>query len=481
MIRFLSKYKYWIFIAAIFLFLRLPSLFEPYWYGDEGIYLTLGQGIRKGLVLYNQIHDNKPPSLYYLAALGKTVFGFRLLLLLVMVPTVYFFYRLSLFFLKSSLAKLSTLIFVILTSIPFIEGNIANAEIFMLLPTIVGFYFFITAKKNIHYLLSGIFLGIAFTIKIPVFIEAAFLICWIFIKDFSSITKKFWQIFYRAFLLGIGFLIPTLIFLLYFYQLKAFLPFLNSALLQNFSYLSSWATGTQTASASSGGLINRLIILLFFWLIIFIAHQKKFISSLLSFLLFWLSATIFGALLSTRPYPHYLIQLLPPVCLLFGWIFLKKPIKDIFLILLSFSFIIFIIIKYNFYFYPNISYYQNFYSLKKSTDFYQYFGSRVNTNHQIAEFVKSNTSSSDSIFVWGDEPYVYALSNRLPPGRYTVAYHIVDFDGYQETIDDFKINLPKFVIYYPMNQRSFPQLDSLLDRYYFLDRIFDSILIFQKR
>ena len=78
MISFLSKNKFWVFLFLIFLFLRLPSLFEPYWYGDEGIYLTLGQGVRKGLVLYQQIHDNKPPTLYYLAALGQTVFGFRL-------------------------------------------------------------------------------------------------------------------------------------------------------------------------------------------------------------------------------------------------------------------------------------------------------------------------------------------------------------------------------------------------------------------
>ena len=116
MIRFLSKYKYWIFIAAIFLFLRLPSLFEPYWYGDEGIYLVLGQGIRKGLTLYTQIHDNKPPTLYYLAAIGQTVFGFRLLLSLFMIPTIYYFYRLSLNFFSQKISQFITFVFLIITS-----------------------------------------------------------------------------------------------------------------------------------------------------------------------------------------------------------------------------------------------------------------------------------------------------------------------------------------------------------------------------
>ena len=74
------------------------------------------------------------------------------------------------------------------------------------------------------------------------------------------------------------------------------------------------------------------------------------------------------------------------------------------------------------------------------------------------------------------------MSNRLPIGRYTVAYHIVDLNGYSETIDAFKANLPKFVIYYPMANRPFPELDYLLQNYYSLNQIFDSsILFFQKR
>jgi hypothetical protein len=44
----LKKYKQLFFnnwpslLALLVLFLRLPALFEPFTYGDEGIYLTLG-------------------------------------------------------------------------------------------------------------------------------------------------------------------------------------------------------------------------------------------------------------------------------------------------------------------------------------------------------------------------------------------------------------------------------------------------------
>ena len=39
-------------------------IFEPYYYGDEMIYLALGEGIRQGIPLYLGLHDNKPHPLF---------------------------------------------------------------------------------------------------------------------------------------------------------------------------------------------------------------------------------------------------------------------------------------------------------------------------------------------------------------------------------------------------------------------------------
>lgn len=481
MSKLIIKYKYWFILGFVFIILRLPSLFEPYWYGDEGIYLVLGQAIRKGLTLYSQIHDNKPPTLYYLAAIARTVFGFRLLLAVFMVPTIYYFYRLSLHFFNQKISQIITFFFLILTSVPFLEGNIANAEVFMLLPTIAGFLLFLTAKKNISYFWSGILLGLAFTIKVPVFIEFGILCLWLIISNLNILKNKFWSIFFKLVILGIGFILPIIIFGIYFASKGAFLLFLNSALLQNFSYLSSWATGTQTASASSGGLFNRLIILLIFWAIIFFFKIKKYLDSKISFILFWFGAAIFGALLSTRPYPHYLIQLLPPGCLLLPFIFDFKNIKKVFFSISCFILLFLVIKKYQFYSYPTISYYKNFYFSGSISKFHQYFGSDIETTYKISQYIDKNSSASDRIFVWGDLPYIYALSNRLPPGRYTVAYHIVDFNGYIETMSDIKIHLPKVIIYSSMSNRPFTQLDDFINHYYYLDTTIGSNLVFKLR
>jgi len=56
-------------IAFVFALLRLPSVIEPYWYGDEGKYEVIGAAIREGRILYSQIWDNKPPLLYIIYAI----------------------------------------------------------------------------------------------------------------------------------------------------------------------------------------------------------------------------------------------------------------------------------------------------------------------------------------------------------------------------------------------------------------------------
>jgi hypothetical protein len=462
--------------AILFLILRLPSLFEPYWYGDEGIYLTLGQGIRHGLLLYQQIHDNKPPTLYYLAALAHTVFGFRLLLTLFMIPTIYFFHRLAKRFLSPKLTRLSTLTFLLLTSIPLIEGNMANAEVFMLLPTILAFYIFykssvsgLPAKTLVS---AGLLLGLAFTIKVPVAVEFVLLCLWLFIFSRQKIKK--------IIIFGLSFIFPTFLYAIYFALKGAFLPFLSAALLQNFGYLSSWATGTQQSSATSGGLLWRGLIMLFCWLIFYFFYRKKYLNKNSFFLLSWFIATLFAALLSGRPYPHYLIEVLPPLCLL---LFSFRQSK-IFLVL-SLSLFAFSLFYYKFYYYRVFTYYDNFYTYalgKKSlSDYRAYFGSGLNDIYRISDQIKSQTTSSDRIFVWGDQSFIYPLSDRLPATKYIVAYHVVDFQAYDSTLSQLQALTPKIIVYYPQPSRPYPSLDSFISNYYYLTDQIGPAYIFKLR
>jgi len=457
--------RFFLIASVFFILLRLPSLFEPYWYGDEGIYLTLGQGIRSGLTLYSQIHDNKPPTLYYLAAFSQTVFGFRLLLMVWMIPTIILFYRFS-------RSKLATLIFLILTSIPLIEGNIANSEIFMLLPTIAGMLLFLS-----HYhFLAGLFLGIAFTFKVPVAAELGFLLFWLLFYDFKNLK----QFLLHSIRITLGFALPIFVWGIYFFYQASLAPFLHSALFQNFGYISSWTTGSHSGSVTQGGLVIRFVVFLLALIVTRLAFFRQPKNNRpLAFILSWFYATIFGALLSARPYPHYLIQVLPPLCLLIPYY-----IKQKYLLIFPALFIL-IASNFKFYSYPSLSYYQNFYGYllgqKSLPSYNSFFGSTVNQSDQIARYIKDRSSTSDRLFVWGDRPSLFLLSTRLPATKYIVAYHIVDFKAHQSTLEELTLRLPKFIVYFPNPSRPYPDLDQFINRYYFLVNQIGSALIFQLR
>ena len=194
-----------------------------------------------------------------------------------MILTVYVFYLLSQKFLSKSLSRVSVLVFILLSSIPLIEGNIANAEIFMLLPTLAAFLLFYRATafdaatrlspKILFY--SGLLLGLAFTLKVPVAIEFFFLLVWYFF-----VLKQYRQ-FKNLILFCFSFISPILAFYLYFAIKGAGSQFLFAALFQNFSYLGSWTAGSQSASAASGGMIWRLGLMFLSWLVLFFLYRQK--------------------------------------------------------------------------------------------------------------------------------------------------------------------------------------------------------------
>ena len=127
-------------------------------------------------------------------------------------------------------------------------------------------------------------------------------------------------------------------------------------------------------------------------------------------------------------------------------------------------------------------YYKNFiqYSLGKidRQTFYRFWGDSVITNYQIAQYIQYNTAPDQPIFVWGTQPAIYAISHRLPIGRYTVAYHISDFHAHAETIEKLQAAPPKFIIYFPDNS-PFIALDDFVKNNYSIDKIFSPAIVFQ--
>lgn len=478
-LKFFIKYKILIFILVLVAVLRIPSLSEPNHYADEDIYLTLGQGIRKGLILYSRIHDNKPPFLYITAAIAGNITNFKLILLiwnLINVVLVWFFSQK--FFKSQNLVKLVTLFFGIFSTIPLLEGNLANGEIFMIMPVTAAILALFIKKPNLF--LAGFLFSIGFLFKVPVIFEFLGILFWITFYQSKNILLGFKKLFSKDTLVFIsGFLFPIFCSLLYYFLIGAGTIYFKAAFFQNLNYLSSWEN--HLPFYQSGLFFRGIILLISFILIYFFRHKftPKF-----GFIALWFLSALFGVLLSGRPYPHYLVEIILPTCLVLASLinepkFYSKITSSLLLILLIFG-----VIYFKFWHYSTCSYYQNFIkyqlNLINKDQYLNFFGNNVINDQKISEYIQKLTKKDDKIFVWGTEPAIYVLSNRLPVGKYTVAYHISDFNGFDQTIDQLKINLPKLIIYYP-NQVSFSKLDTFLNRYYFIANSIDNTLIYQLR
>lgn len=451
---------------------RIPSLFEPYWYGDEAIYLTLGEGVRQGLVLYKDIFDHKPPAIYLLAAAAGSVFWFRLILLFWSLISTVLFWELAknLFGQKMKPVILATSVFVFLTTIPLLEGNIANSEIFMIGPTIGAFLILLAAKKQTpkRLLAAGLLFSLATLFKVPAALDFATLVVfWLF--SLKLIKKELIKIAKDIALVTLGFLGPIFLTFLYFWLNGAFAQYLDVVWSQNLTYISRWDVPTVTLATTiaQAGLTTRVLIFVVVISFIFIFRKRFSPPSLFTSL--WFTFALFASLLSGRPYPHYLIQVVPPLALLtalvvFGkekYRFLPVPLLLLFLASLVF---------YKFYYYPVFSYYRNFLSFisgqQTKGQYLDYFDKRVATIYKLAKVINERTSRKDRVFIWGTAPELYALSRRLPSGRYVTSFHIKDFSGEEETLKALAQRRPRYIIVFKNETAPFPEFFRFLQSNY---------------
>lgn len=487
--------KYWlVWLLILIILLRLPSLFEPFTYADEGIYLTLGQALRQGLVWYRDIHDNKPPMLYLLAALAGDFPTYRLLLFFWGLATIFVFFKLSqlLFPKNKSAIIVSTATFTLLTSTHTFEGNIGNAENFMLLPTIIAFFFILkTVDKTVinHkfvkslsiWFLVGVLFSLATLLKVPAAFD--FVAALVFILLMAE-KKNYKLLITNYFLLLLGFILPILLTIIYYASKGALNQYLTAAFFQNLPYLSSWVQDKPQVSGLPLPLLSRGFLVLALVLVLFIFRKRG--SLVAKLVLVWFAFSWFAALLSSRPYPHYLIQILPSLSLSFG-LFFSQPGKYLKEKLIPTSLLVILVvtwITFRFWYYVNLPYLINFYQyalrIKSHQEYFSNFDPRTETIYQTAEYLKVHTLPEEKIFIWGTDPSIYALSRRLPAGRYAVAYHIVDFNGYQETIEALTKNPPRYLVVIETEKHPFPELFNFIELNYLLEEKINSAKIFHR-
>lgn len=505
-------------LLVLVVVLRIPNFFEPYWYGDEGIYLTIGQSLNKGVQLYSEIIDHKTPLIYYLARVD-TQLNFRLLTLAWMLATTTAFY----YFAKKILPSIkhtffAALIFVLLTTLPWLEGNIPNGELFVLGFVLIGLllisktvYFtrflenkLVTKSSPIPLFLGGFCIGLGIMTKVPAIFDlgAAFSIAYFsWINSFSfkkwNVTlKHLLQHIYALVSLLFGALSPAILSIIYFISIGSGKEYLDYGLLYNFRYAGSWQLPFENQFlVQSFTLPGKL--LYFLLIILLLTILRKYIKPVTQFVLFWFSADLFASLLSNRPYPHYFIQLVPPLALslpllagslvdLARFESLQNTFKKIVPIsLFSVVFFLFISVMLLLEFrpYKTIPYYKNWVNVATGSmskeEYRQTFDSLMKDNYLAAPMITS--VNSRYLFIWGTNPMLYALTNRQPTGRFTVSFHIKDFDAFDETVQSVKDKKPEFIVVMKNEDHPFPEFYSYLTQNYVLaNNTFDTFVLWKK-
>ncbi len=433
-------------VGFLFVLLRLPSLIEPHWYGDEGIYQVVGRAIASGRILYKDIWDNKPPVLYVLYALVYgNLFWIKLLSLISGLLSVLAFYALAAKILpkKSFAPYFSTALYAVIFGLPLLEGNIANAENFMLLPIVLAAYFvvvFSETKKIFALLFAGFLLSIAFTTKVvAIFDFAAFFV----FLTFSTFTNVIRNIIRTGSYFFVSFIFLMAVFILYFLSYGALKDFISSVFLQNVSYV-----GEQNHFIFPLGVLFIKTIILFLGIVFLIAKRKS-LSKQTFFLYVWTAFSIYNTFFSERPYTHYVLVALPAFSLLAGHFIAQKKTR----LIDGFLLISMIILAVN-YFQPykkTVGYYVNYMKFvagkESSVDYESFFDKSTPRDYDLANFIAINLKSNETVFLWSDNAQIYALSNRLPIGKYIVAYHITFYKNAdiitKQQIEKMK---PKYII-----------------------------------
>lgn len=454
--------------CLVFVLLRAPSLFEPSWYGDEGIYQVVGSALNEGRILYKEVWDNKPPLLYLIYAwAGSDLLTVKLASLLAGLFSIVPIYMISnILFKNKYVPMIVTFAYAFLFATPMLEGNIANAENFMLLPITVAAYLvlrFYKTENLVNLIFAGFLLSLALATKIVAVFDFTAFILFLFFAVSTHVKRKLFNLGYFT----AAFLSFFIVFVLYFAVNGALPDFFQGVFFENVGYV-----GEQYGSSYAIGILflKTAFLILATGVIIGFRKSLPFQSF---FVYLWVIFGIYSAFFSDRPYIHYLLMLLPPFVLLCGSLLDSRKKMRLFELLLIVA-VLFVAYSHFKVYRKNIKYYTNFVQFvtgsKGVSEYYAFFDANTPRDYAVADFIKRNTRSEDQIFLMSDSAQIYNLSEKIPIGKYVVYYHVTYYkDAITDTEKAIDAKKPKFIVKTVTGQRVLHHLLSSYQLKYIID------------
>lgn len=157
-------------IAAGTFALRIPSLTEPAWYYDDGVFTSIAWAISKGVPLYSGVFDLQPPGIYWLyrllLALGAADHHYviQLAAAIAVVATALLTFEIARRSIALRLAVLAGALTGFALSLPTLDGDLLNVEI-AALPFFLGGLLVAFSRRLPAVFVSGALLGAAIAIR----------------------------------------------------------------------------------------------------------------------------------------------------------------------------------------------------------------------------------------------------------------------------------------------------------------------------
>ena len=474
-------------IAGVTGVLRIPSLFEPLWYGDEAVYLTVAREMLRGDLLYVDIFDHKPPALYYLTAgflavFGQSVATFKVLALVFSIGALIAFYYLARHLLDKRAAILAVAFLSLLITPTWLEGNTVNSEILMIFPTCLGML--LGFQRRLF--LAGCFFGLAFLFKIPAIFDFAAFSVFVALTVQKGAERRTLS---DLALLIAGLLTPVAVTIAYFGAQGALAEYFDAAFLFSIDYTSSEQTTTGGHLLFSHGrlIVNGLpALMLVAWLAVRTARRwqarQLTAPSLFEFMLLWLLFSFYGVLLGGRPYEHYLIQAAPPFALLAAFVFTRSDFRRYFA---AGALLVVVAITLDQGFeltkvdsnsesrrISTVDYYvdynENFieYALgdRRFDEYASFFDGWTAGNYRVTSLLRQDSGGAgESLFVYSDQTALYFRSGLHPAAKYLVFFHLAkDAARKQETSKEVAEARPRYIVAEDPPKREFPELERFL-------------------